>query len=204
MLFRSAWFAFLTFIITSIIISATVLNPILNAVTVLMVVLSVASISLMIVRNHVFSFSDLFYPLLSPRRVLRFFALFSFYVLPMLLVALTTAILVMGSASGSASVTIFGLILTLIFFVPSIFVTVRFKFFPYIVAEHEHSSVKDLVMMSYKLTEGHFWQILGFLLIASFCNLIGALLFGVGLLVTVPTTVFASAHLYDRLKSHTA
>lgn len=201
---QHAWFTFLTFIIISIIISATVLNPLLNAVTALMVALSLVSISLMIVRNHAFTFADLFYPLLSPRRVLRFFALFSLFILPSLFVGLTTAIVVVGAASGSASVTIFGLILTLALFVPSLFITVRFKFFPYIVTEHEHSSVKDLIMMSYKLTEGYFWKIFGFLLLAACANIIGALFFGVGLLLTVPTTIFASAHLYDRLKSHTA
>lgn len=201
---QHAWFAFLTFIIISIIISATVFNPILNLVTSLMVALSLVSISLMIVRNHVFTFADLFYPLLSPRRVLKFFAVFSLYILPVLFVSLATAVFVMGAASGSASVTIFGLILTLVLFVPSLFVTVRLKFFPYIVTEHEHSSIKDLIMMSFKLTEGHFWKIFGFLLLAAFGNMIGLLFFGVGLLVTVPTTIFASAHLYDRLKSHTA
>lgn len=201
---QHAWFTFLTIIIISIIISATVFNPILNGIVSLMAGLSITSISLMIVRNHAFSFGDLFYPLLSPRRVLRFFALFSFYVLPALLVGLTMAILVVGAASGSASVTIFGLVLTLMFLIPSLYVAVRFKFFAYIVTEHEHSSVRDLLMMTYKLTEGHFWQLFCFLLLAALFNLLGLLLFGVGLAVTIPTTVFASAHLYDRLKSHTA
>jgi hypothetical protein len=201
---QHAWFVFLTFIIISIIISGTVLNPILNALVTLMATLSIASVSLMIVRNHAFSFADLFNPLLSPRRVLKFFALASFYVLPMLLVALTTAVLVMGAASGSASVTIFGLVMSLFFFIPSVYITVRFNFFPYIVAEHEHSSVKDLIMMSYKLTEDHFWQILAFLVLGILLNIAGVLLFGVGVLATTPITVFACAHLYDRLKSHTA
>ncbi len=200
---QHAWFIFLTFIIGSIIISSTVLNPLLNVVVALMVGLSLASISLMIVRNHAFSFADLFYPLLSPRRVLKFFALVSLYVLPMLIVMLTGAILVVGAASGSASVTLFGLIMTFVFFVPSLYVAVRFKFFPFVVVEHEHSTIKDLVLMTYKLTGGYFWEILGFMVLACILNIIGLILLGVGLLVTVPVTFFAASHLYDRLKSHT-
>jgi hypothetical protein len=178
---QHAWFLFLTFIISSIIISSTVLNPLLNAVVALMACLSLASISLMIVRNHAFSFADLFYPLLSPRRVLKFFALASLYVLPMLIVMLTGAILVVGAASGSASVTLFGLIMTAVFFVPSLYVAVRFKFFPFIVVEHEYSTVKDLVLMTYKLSGGYFWEILGFIALACILNCIGFLLLGIGL-----------------------
>ncbi len=200
---QHAWFIFLTFIIASIIISSTVLNPLINIIVTLMAVLSLASISLMIARNHAFSFADLFYPLLSPRRVLKFFALISLYILPMLIVALTGAILVVGAASGSASVTLFGLIMTLLFFVPSLYVAVRFKFFPFIVVEHEHSTIKDLVLMTYKLTDANFWPVLGFMLLACGLNMVGFIFLGVGLLVTIPITFFAAAHLYDRLKSHT-
>ncbi len=201
---QHAWFIFLTFIISSVVLCATALNPIINTVTGLMVVISLASISLMIARNHSFTFSDLFTPLLSPRRVLRFFALFSFYILPTLLAILTFTILIVGAASGSAPVATFGLLLTIAFFVPSVYVAVRFKFFPFVVIEHEHSNVKDLVMMSYKLTENNFWPLFGFILAAAAINLLGLLAFVIGLLVTVPTTFFAAAHLYDKLKNHTA
>lgn len=199
---QHAWFIFLSFIIISIIISATFLNPILNMLVAMMLGLSLASISLMISRNHAFTFGDLFYPLLSPRRVLKFFALFGLYVLPMLLVSLAVAIVLVGTASGVASVTSFGLVLTFLFFVPSFYACVRFKFFPYIVAEHEHSSVKDLVLMSYKLTENNFGSVLLFMVFAILLNLAGLLAFGVGLFVTIPTTLFASAHLYDKFKNH--
>lgn len=200
---QHAWFIFLTFIIISIIASATVFNPFLSTLVVGMAALSLTSISLMIARNHTFSFSDLLYPLLSPRRVIKFFTLSLFYVLPVLLLTLTTIILVIGSARGSVSVTVFGLIFSLIFFAISLYVTVRFNFFPYVAVEHEHSPVKDLINMSYKLTENNFGPVFGFLFLAVCLNLVGLLFFGLGLLITVPVTVFASAHLYDKLKSHT-
>lgn len=202
--YQHAWFIFLTFVITSIIMSATRVSSLLATVVVLMTALSLASISLMVVRNHNFSFIDLINPLLSQRRVLKFFALAGFYVLPVLLLAFTTAMLVVGVRQGSTSITVFGIVLTLICLIPSIFVLVRFKFFPFVVAEHEHSTVKDLILMTYKLTEGNFWPILGFVCLAALLNLFGLLLFCIGLLVTVPVTLFAFAHLYDKLKHHEA
>ncbi len=199
---QHAWFVFLTFIIMSSVIGSSIYNPGLNLIVSLMAALSIVSISLMIVRNHSFSFNDLFTPLLSYRRVLRFFALVSFYIIPVLLVGLTSAILVFGAERGSASVTIFGLIFASLFFVINVFIAVRFKFFPYVVVDHEHSSVRDLLRMSYKLTENNFWLVFRFILAAVVFNMLGCLAFGVGLVITVPTTVLASAHLYDKFKSH--
>lgn len=217
---QHAWFIFLTFLIIGIITCATATNLSLvilmaspvtgffalsfGVVLALMIALSVCSISLMIARNHHFTFTDLVNPLLSQRRVLKFFALIGFYVLPMLLLAFSTAVLVVGAKQGSSSVAIFGMILALICFVPTVFVAVRFKFFPFVVVEHEHSTVKDLIQMSYKLTENNFWSIFGFLCLAALLNIFGFMLFHVGLLVTIPTTFFAMAHLYDKLKNNEA
>ncbi len=206
---QHAWFIFLTFIISSIIITSTavtafVISHFIFTAVVLMSFLSLASISLMIVRNHSFTFADLLNPLLSPRRVLKFAALSVLYVIPVFLLAFTSAVLMYGATQGSAPVAIFGLLFTIIVFIPSIFIAIRFQFFPYIVAEHEYSSIKDLIKMSYTLTENNFWQLLGFVVIAYIINLIGMAFFCVGLLVSVPVTAFACAHLYDRFKNHTA
>jgi membrane protein implicated in regulation of membrane protease activity len=58
--------------------------------------------------------------------------------------------------------------------------------------------------MSYKLTEGYFWPIFGFLCLAGLLNIAGLIFFRIGLLATLPTTIFAFAHLYDKLKNHEA
>jgi uncharacterized membrane protein len=201
---QHAWFIFLTFIIISTIISAAGRTPFLNLIVSLMAGLSLASISLMIVRNRSFSFADIFNPLLSYKRVLKFFALAAFFALPMILVGFTGAILVLGAANGSASVATFGIILTIILLVPSIFFAVRFKFFPFVVIEHENASVTDLVLMSYRLTENNFWSLLGYILIAIGFNMVGAMLIGFGLIFTIPVTILATAYLYDRFKNHSA
>lgn len=200
---QHAWFVFLTFIISSILLTSTaitayIVSPFIYTAVVIMVVLSLSSISLMIVRNHAFTFSDLYYPLLSPRRVLKFSAIGLLYIFFMLFVVLSLTILL------SPTVTSFGTTLGIILLVPSVLMTIRLQFFPFVVIEHEHSSLSELVFMSFKLTENNFWPLLGFVVLSTIINLLGVWFFGVGLLVTIPVTSFACAHLYDKFKNHTA
>ena len=70
---QHAWFIVLTFIISSIIMGAVRGTPFLGFVVGVMTILSIASVSLSIVRGHHFSFSDLFTPVLSCNKVLKFF-----------------------------------------------------------------------------------------------------------------------------------
>lgn len=174
---QHAWFIALTFIIAGIIIGAVKFMPVFDTVVGLMVALSIISISILISRDSVFTFSDLYTPLLSPKRVLKFIALTILYALAV----------VVG---------------TICLIIPGVYIATRFKFFPYIAIEHENASIKDLIKMSYKLTQNQFWIVLGFLILATILNLIGALLFVVGLIITVPVTLFASAHMYNKLKEH--
>lgn len=199
---QHAWFIFLTFIIISIISTATILNPIVYTTVITMAMLSIAATSLLITRNHAFSFADLYKPLLSPFRVLKFFLLTSLFILPFLFLVLSVALFYAGVVETSPSVTIFGFLFTIFFSVLTIFVSVCFNFFPYVVVEHEHASIKELIKMSYSLTKGNFLKIFFFLILAGILNFIGSLLFLIGLLVSVPMTVFASAYLYDRLKNN--
>ena len=175
---QHAWFLALTFIIAGVIINAVKFMPVFDMIVSLMVALSIISISLLIVRDRSFTFADLYTPLLSPKRVLKFIALSILYA-----VAVTIG--------------------TILLIVPGVYIATRFKFFPYVVIENENADLSDLIKMSYKLTNNHFWVILGFMVLAAILNIIGALLFMVGLIITVPVTLFASAHMYTKLKEHT-
>lgn len=174
---QHAWFVFLTFIIAFIITSAVKFVPVLDAVVSMMVGLSLVSISILIARGHDFSFSDLYRPLLSASRVIKFFVLTLIYA-----IAVTIG--------------------TILLVIPGIYIAVRFKFFPYVVLENEHATITDLIKMSYKLTHNHFWVVLAFLIAVTILNILGAMLFVVGLVVTIPVSLFASAHMYNKLKEH--
>lgn len=215
---QHAWFIFLTTIIISIVCSSVqqshyfigekgrivdMFAPTpLSVVVLVMILLSLVSISLSIARNHSFTFTDLVSPLLSPRKVLKFFALSAFFSLPALLLSLAVALTVTGISNQIASVTIFGFIVTLLLFVPSLYVLVRFKFFPFVVIENENDTVSELIKKSYKITANNFWPLFMYILLAGIFNLIGAMLLGIGLFVTIPITMFATAYLYDRFKNH--
>jgi uncharacterized membrane protein len=131
----------------------------------------------------------LFTPLLSPKRVFKFFAVAALYGVPVIL----TAVLLYF-----VPLKIVGLLVT----VPCIYLAVRFKFFPYVVIENEEASLKTILQMSFKTTQGHFWKVFGFLLLAAILNILGVLVFIVGLVITVPVSIFATAYVYDKLKTN--
>jgi hypothetical protein len=55
---------------------------------------------------------------------------------------------------------------------------------------------------STKLTKGHMWKLLGFLIVLVLVNMLGMIAFLVGLLVTIPLTMIAYAHVYQKLHAH--
>jgi hypothetical protein len=84
--------------------------------------------------------------------------------------------------------------------IPGIFLAIRLGLFGFIIID-EHKKPVDALKKSFAMTEGHFWKLLGFALILGIINFLGALLFGVGMLVTAPFTLLATAYLYEKLKS---
>lgn len=52
---------------------------------------------------------------------------------------------------------------------------------------------------SYRLTKGHLWQLFLFMLVLVLMNLVGLLALVVGLLVTLPVSLIAVAHVYKKL-----
>ncbi len=57
----------------------------------------------------------------------------------------------------------------------------------------------DALKESRRLTDGHKWSLFVFILAAIVLNIIGAIPFGLGLLVTVPLTVLALTFIYKKL-----
>jgi uncharacterized membrane protein len=182
------WFVVLTFLIGAIITVSTSRIHLLNSIVILLVGLSIASISLQMSRDTPFSFIDLFNPLLSPEKVLKYLILAIVYLIP----AIISAVALFRTPAHWGS---------LFVIIPSLYIAVRFKFFPYVVIDNEHATVKELIKMSFKLTNNHFWKIFLFLCVAAVINLIGAFTI-VGLLVTIPVTVLATSQVYNKLKEH--
>ncbi len=183
------WFCFLTFLLVTLIINSVGHVPLLRTVVTLMVALSVVSVSLLIVRDHHFTFENLFTPLLSPKKVAKFVLISVLYAIPVILAAV---FLFFVPAK----------FLGLLIIIPSIYLAVRFKFFPYVIVENEDATLKSIIDTSLRLTKGHFWMILGLLVLIGLLNILGLAFFVVGLAVTIPISIFATAYVYTRLKDH--
>ncbi|MEK7116658.1 MAG: hypothetical protein AAB837_00645 [Patescibacteria group bacterium] len=88
-----------------------------------------------------------------------------------------------------------GLILLII---PGIIWAVRFSFSPIIVVDTKLGPVASM-KESYAITKGSFWHLFFFWIVLALVNLLGLILFGVGLLITVPLTVLATVYVYREL-----
>ncbi|MAJ97261.1 hypothetical protein CL644_00160 [bacterium] len=89
-------------------------------------------------------------------------------------------------------VILFGLIL---FIVPGIVAGVALLFTSYLIIDRDLGPV-DAMKESLRITNGHRWNIVLFLLLATGLNILGALFFGIGLLVTIPVSALALVHIY--------
>lgn len=87
--------------------------------------------------------------------------------------------------------------------VPGVLWAVRFGFAPFLVVQGKLDPVAALRESS-RLTQGVRAQLLGFALLVLVINLLGALTFGVGLLVTWPTGLIAAAYVMRQLQAHAA
>jgi uncharacterized membrane protein len=79
--------------------------------------------------------------------------------------------------------------------VPGIILGLMFMFTTFVVIEHELGPI-DAMSESHRLTRGHKWQLLGFVLLLLLINVLGVLALVVGLLVSIPVSTLAFVHAY--------
>lgn len=105
-----------------------------------------------------------------------------------------------GAAVLYSLITIAGLILLI---VPGIIWGIKYSYFGFLIVD-KRCRATEALRQSAALTQGAKWQL--FLLGLAFfgINLLGALCFGIGLLVTIPVTWLASAFVYRRLQGNPA
>jgi uncharacterized membrane protein len=88
-----------------------------------------------------------------------------------------------------------GLILLII---PGIYFAIRFSMARFAVLEG--TPIMESLKKSTTLTEGIKWQLLLFFVVIIALNILGAIPFGLGLLITLPVTAIAFVHVYEKLK----
>lgn len=95
----------------------------------------------------------------------------------------------------SSAAIVLGLIL---FVLPGIFIALRLSMVKLYVVDRNVGPL-EAITLSWHATRGQAWQLFGLLLVAILVNLLGALAFGVGLLVTIPLTILAFIDVYEKL-----
>ena len=87
--------------------------------------------------------------------------------------------------------------------VPGIIFTLMFLFTTFIVVDRELGPI-EAMKDSHRITRGHKWPLLGFLVLLMLINLAGLMALVVGLLVTIPVTSLAFTHAYRVLGGRAA
>lgn len=102
--------------------------------------------------------------------------------------------ILMGLAIG------IGLILVII---PGIILAVRLSFAPIIIVDTKMGAITSM-KESWAITQGSFWKLLWFWVVITLLNVIGIIPFGLGLLITIPMSMFASIYIYRELSKSKA
>jgi hypothetical protein len=88
--------------------------------------------------------------------------------------------------------------------IPGIYLLLRYSMVRFAVLELSHAegahSITNSMRKSSAMTKGVKWKLLGFTLALIGLNILGALALVVGLLVTIPISAIAYAHVYLKLK----
>jgi uncharacterized membrane protein len=99
---------------------------------------------------------------------------------------------------------IISMVLTVIGFgllvIPGIILMVRLGLFGFALVDLNLKPIEAL-KKSFALTRGRFWQLLGLTIVLAVINIAGALLLGIGLLVTAPVCLLATVFVYEKLKA---
>lgn len=82
--------------------------------------------------------------------------------------------------------------------IPGIIWALMFMLYSYFIVD-KRVGVMDSLKRSAEVTRGSRWRLLGFVIVIQLINMLGVMLLGVGLLVTVPVTMIAMAYVYRRL-----
>ncbi len=81
---------------------------------------------------------------------------------------------------------------------PGIYFAIKYKFFIYFILDKSNNAGESL-KASAIITRNHMWKLFLFYILIFIINIIGVLVIGVGLLVTLPLSMLAEAHVYRKL-----
>ena len=93
-------------------------------------------------------------------------------------------------------ITLIGFVLLII---PGIYLMLRFALVKFLIIDRKNVGIIEAMHESSNLTLGVKWELLGLLLVILLINILGVIPAGLGLLVTIPISMIALAHVYVAL-----
>ena len=98
---------------------------------------------------------------------------------------------------------LFGLIIVLgyiLLIIPGIILMIKLQFFNYFIVDKDMGPIEAL-QASWGITKGVKWELFLFMLLLGLLNIAGFLLFIVGLFISIPITILATAYVYRKLST---
>jgi len=117
------------------------------------------------------------------------------------IIVITLLYLLLGLFSPSTFILVLRILLAIIGLAALIYMiiySIRLGYYKYYIVEG--TGVVESIKNSHKITKKLVWQIFVFYIVLALVNLLGAIVFFVGLLVTIPLTYIASTYVYRKLK----
>lgn len=94
------------------------------------------------------------------------------------------------------AIVILGLIL---FIIPGVIWAIKFSFAKYLVIDKDDLSIRDAFRESARMTKGVKIELWVFMIMIVGINILGAIAFGVGLLISIPVSIIAMSYMYVEL-----
>ncbi len=116
-----------------------------------------------------------------------------------LIVALVVCLVAFAVLPNTAAMVVSAIVVAAAF-VTAAYFALRYALVRFAILD-DNDIIKSL-RTSAHLTEGRKWWLLGFAITIGLLNILGAILLLVGLLVTIPITMFALSHVYVKLQAH--
>ncbi|OGZ04630.1 MAG: hypothetical protein A2648_00845 [Candidatus Lloydbacteria bacterium RIFCSPHIGHO2_01_FULL_41_20] len=168
------WFLFGMLVLVLLVTGASNIHPIVTVIVGVFVSISIITTSLTIADGGTPSFKGLFSKYGN-------YKIFVNYII---------------ASIATGVVVIVGLILLVI---PGIYLAIRLQFYKFLIVDKGDIGPIESLKESWKMTKGYAWNLFLFLILIALLNILGVILFGVGLFVTIPISLLSYAILYRKL-----
>jgi uncharacterized membrane protein len=106
--------------------------------------------------------------------------------------------LIMSYLLASIVVGIVAMLGFILLIIPGIIFSVRLQLYGWAIVDRELGPFNS-ISESWEITRGAFWKLIGLWFVLAGINILGLLAIGIGLLITIPMSIVASAHVYRQL-----